>query len=117
MTNTRTSFFMWSPPRDCNYLRSKRNICPRQLRKYTLRCISTNVEITAENPLHSIAKLTLANTMDYVASGNRRTAWRKLTRAAGLQGFRVHDCRHHAITELAKSQARDATIMALAGHL
>jgi integrase len=46
-----------------------------------------------------------------------RTAWRKLTAAAGLQGFRFHDCRHHAITELAESQASDATIMALAGHV
>jgi len=46
-----------------------------------------------------------------------RTAWRKLTKVAGLQGFRFHDCRHHAITELAESQASDATIMALAGHV
>ena len=46
-----------------------------------------------------------------------RTAWRKLTPAAGLKGFRFHDCRHHAITELAESQASDATIMALAGHV
>jgi integrase len=46
-----------------------------------------------------------------------RTSWRKLTAAAGLKGFRFHDCRHHAITELAESQASDATIMALAGHV
>jgi integrase len=46
-----------------------------------------------------------------------RTAWRKLTQAAGVKGFRFHDCRHHAITELAESQASDATIMALAGHV
>jgi integrase len=46
-----------------------------------------------------------------------RTAWRKLTEAAGIKGFRFHDCRHHAITELAESQASDATIMALAGHV
>jgi hypothetical protein len=37
--------------------------------------------------------------------------------AAGIKGFRFHDCRHHAITELAESQAVDATIMALAGHV
>jgi hypothetical protein len=36
---------------------------------------------------------------------------------AGVKGFRFHDCRHHAITELAESQASDATIMALAGHV
>ena len=46
-----------------------------------------------------------------------RTAWRKLTQAAGVKCFRFHDCRHHAITELAESQASDATIMALAGHV
>jgi integrase len=46
-----------------------------------------------------------------------RTAWRKLTEVAGVRGFRFHDCRHHAITELAESQASDATIMALAGHV
>jgi len=46
-----------------------------------------------------------------------RTAWRKLTQVAGVKGFRFHDCRHHAITELAESQASDATIMALAGHV
>src|SRR5271170_1757374 len=46
-----------------------------------------------------------------------RTAWRKLTQTAGVKGFRFHDCRHHAITELAESQASDATIMALAGHV
>jgi len=46
-----------------------------------------------------------------------RTAWRKSTAAAGIKGFRFHDCRHHAITELAESQASDSTIMALAGHV
>jgi integrase len=46
-----------------------------------------------------------------------RTAWRKLTRAAGLAGLRFHDLRHHAITELAESQASDQTIMAIAGHV
>jgi integrase len=34
-----------------------------------------------------------------------------------LAGLRFHDLRHHAITELAESQASDSTIMALAGHL
>lgn len=32
-------------------------------------------------------------------------------------GFRFHDLRHQAITELAESGASDATIMGLAGHL
>jgi len=46
-----------------------------------------------------------------------RTAWRNLTKAAGLRGLRFHDLRHHAITELAESQASDAVIMGIAGHV
>ncbi len=46
-----------------------------------------------------------------------QTACRKLTAAVGLKGFRFHDCRHHAITELAESDASDATIMGLVGHV
>ena len=75
-----------------------------------------------------------------------RTAWRNLTRliqcpACGRQqgpsetcgnpqcntdlkkvksplaGLRFHDLRHHAITELAESQASDSTVMAIAGHV
>ena len=34
-----------------------------------------------------------------------------------LAGLRFHDLRHHAITELAESQASDSTIMALSGHV
>jgi integrase len=73
-----------------------------------------------------------------------RTAWRRLTRAVqcpgcGLLqnpgdacttckasiakikspfvGFRFHDLRHQAITELAESKASDGTIMSIAGHV
>src|SRR5580698_8531641 len=31
--------------------------------------------------------------------------------------LRFHDLRHHAITELAESQASDQTIMSIAGHV
>jgi integrase len=34
-----------------------------------------------------------------------------------LHGLRFHDLRHHAITELAESQASDRTIMSIAGHV
>jgi integrase len=34
-----------------------------------------------------------------------------------LKGFRFHDCRHAAITELAESQTSDQTIMSIAGHV
>jgi len=75
-----------------------------------------------------------------------RTAWRNLTRAINcpscgllqapgafcmaesckadiskvkspLAGLRFHDLRHHAVTELAESQASDSTIMSIAGHV
>jgi len=46
-----------------------------------------------------------------------RTAWRSLTKKAGLAGLRFHDLRHHAITELAESGAPEQTIMAIAGHV
>jgi len=38
-------------------------------------------------------------------------------RQAGLPGFRFHDLRHCAITQLAESGAADSTIMAIAGHV
>jgi integrase len=34
-----------------------------------------------------------------------------------LTGLRFHDLRHHAITELAESQASDSTVMSIAGHV
>jgi hypothetical protein len=75
-----------------------------------------------------------------------RTAWRPLTRAihcpscgqlqepretcrnegckadirgvrSPLHGLRFHDLRHHAITELAESQANDSIIREIAGHV
>jgi integrase len=75
-----------------------------------------------------------------------RSAWRSLTRAvncpacgelqnpstkcsntecgadiskikSSTAGLRFHDLRHHAITELAESQASDRTIMSIAGHV
>lgn len=46
-----------------------------------------------------------------------RSAWRTLTKTAGLPGFRFHDLRHCAITSLAESGAADSTIMAIAGHV
>jgi integrase len=44
-----------------------------------------------------------------------RKAWRRA--AAVFMGFRFHDLRHQAITELAEGGASDATLMALAGHM
>ena len=47
--------------------------------------------------------------------GAAKTAWKRA--AAPYRGFRFHDLRHQAITELAEGGASDATLMALAGHL
>jgi integrase len=46
-----------------------------------------------------------------------RSAWRTLTKKAGLPGFRFHDLRHCAISQLAESGTADSTIMAIAGHV
>jgi len=47
-----------------------------------------------------------------------RTAWRKLTEEARLEGLRPHDLLHHAISRLAESpEASEQTIMAIAGHV
>jgi integrase len=46
-----------------------------------------------------------------------RSAWRTLTKKAGLPGFRFHDLRHSAITQLAENGTSDSTIMAIAGHV
>jgi integrase len=46
-----------------------------------------------------------------------RTAWRKLTRSAGLPGFRFHDLRHTFITNHAEIGTPIQVLMATAGHL
>lgn len=46
-----------------------------------------------------------------------RSAWRKLTRAAGLSGLRFHDLRHHFITRLAEANVPIQVTMSLAGHM
>lgn len=48
---------------------------------------------------------------------NWRTAWRTLTKTAGLRGLRFHDLRHTAITELSERDTSDMTIMSIAGHV
>jgi len=47
-----------------------------------------------------------------------RTAFRKLTKEAGLIRLRPHDLRHTAITKLAESpDASEQTVMSIAGHV
>ena len=46
-----------------------------------------------------------------------RSAWRTLTKKAGLPGFRFHDLRHCAITQPAENGTSDSTVMAIARHV
>jgi integrase len=50
------------------------------------------------------------------AIGSWKTAWTAARKASGVK-CRWHDARHSFISHLAESQASDATIMSLAGHL
>ena len=45
-----------------------------------------------------------------------RSAWRSLTKEAGLPGLRFHDLRHHAITRMAEAGVPEQTLMSIAGH-
>jgi integrase len=49
-------------------------------------------------------------------SSGRKTSFTEY-QPTGLTGFRFHDLRHTAITELAEAGAADATLMAIAGHM
>jgi integrase len=49
--------------------------------------------------------------------GSWRTAWRTLTRKAGLPGLRFHDLRHTAISILGEGGVPDRVIMDIAGHV
>ena len=50
-----------------------------------------------------------------VATKTARLISRKVR--SSTAGLRFHDLRHHAITELAESQASDRTVMSIAGHV
>ena len=49
--------------------------------------------------------------------GSWRTAWRTLTKRAGLGGLRFHDLRHTAISALGEAGVPDRVIMDIAGHV
>ncbi len=51
------------------------------------------------------------------AVGSWRTAWRTLTKRAGLGGLRFHDLRHTAISALGEAGVPDRVIMDIAGHV
>jgi len=75
-------------------------------------------KIEATDPRHYVFPACENGHIDpTVSQRSWRSAWRTLRKEAGLAGFRFHDLRHHAITELAESGASDQTIMAIAGHV
>lgn len=45
-----------------------------------------------------------------------RTAWRSITRKAGLPGLRIYDLRHHAATVMDENGTSTRTIKAIMGH-
>jgi integrase len=46
-----------------------------------------------------------------------RSAWRALTKKAGLVGLRVHDLHHSAITDLAEAGVAPEVMKSIAGHV
>ena len=44
------------------------------------------------------------------------TAWGSLMKAAGLQNFRLHDCRHHFASKLVQAGVDLYTVKELLGH-
>ena len=69
-------------------------------------------------PLHYVFPACKGGKIDPTgAQRSWRAAWRSIKKAAGVHSLRFHDLRHHAITELAESQASDQTTMSIAGHV
>jgi integrase len=83
-------------------------------------------------PEHFVFPTCEHNKLDpYKPQKSWRTAWRNLVAeairqasangdtetATALNGFRFHDLRHQAVTELAESGAEDSVIQSLAGHM
>jgi len=72
----------------------------------------------AEKPEHFLFPACQCHHIDPTRSQTTwRTAWRSLTKEAGLKGLRFHDLRHHGITKLAEAGVPDQTLIAIAGHV
>jgi len=65
--------------------------------------MTKEMQISAFDPTHPV--------------GSWRTAWRTLTKKAGLKGLRFHDLRHTAISALGEAGVPDRVIMDIAGHV
>jgi integrase len=65
--------------------------------------MTKEMQISAFDPTHPV--------------GSWRTAWRTLTKKAGLKSLRFHDLRHTAISALGEAGVPDRVIMDIAGHV
>ena len=87
--------------------------CAATLRSFLVRKSSVN----ATARIHGTQQLRSLRRGWNLPPNSWRSAWRSLTQGAGLPGFRFHDLRHCAITQLAENGTSDSTIMAIAGHV
>jgi integrase len=88
--------------------------------KAVLRLMDRAQKLSAVAPDHFLFPYKMRKGVGYDPSRPMkgwRTAWRKLTKAAGLPGFRFHDLRHTFITNHAEIGTPLPVLMAQAGHL
>lgn len=52
-----------------------------------------------------------------MSNSGMKKPWDEVRKAAGLPNFRIHDCRHTAITRLAEAGTPIAVIMSMSGHI
>lgn len=52
-----------------------------------------------------------------MSNSGLKKPWDEVRKAAGLPDFRIHDCRHTAITRLAEAGTPIAVIMSMSGHI
>jgi integrase len=67
--------------------------------------------------ISSSRRVSVAGSIQTTPIKTFRTAWRSLTKAAGLRGLRFRDLRHLAVTELAERGTGEQTIMGISGHV
>src|SRR5689334_13132108 len=85
-----------------------------------LRLLERARMLNAVTPDHFLFPFKISRGMGYDPSKPTkgwRSAWRKLTKAAGLSGLRFHDLRHTFITGHAEIGTPLSVVMAQVGHL
>ncbi len=88
--------------------------------KAVLKLIDRAANLNATQPGHYLFPYRIPKGAGYdpaKPAKGWRTAWRKLTKAAGVPGFRFHDLRHTYITNHAEMGTPLPVVQAQAGHL